>query len=398
MRGWGRAVLTLVVLTWVVARSSAARAASPILEQPRSTKVDLARARELDAQGARAYREGRTRDALLLFTEAYRLGGPSLELWNVARCHQRLDEDDDAAEVLVKYLEATDLSPADRVEATRELHELRRTSSMLLVDSSVAGATVLIDGRRVGIAPVAVEVGPGRHMVRVVDAKERPRDLEVEARLGRPIVVRAMAGFEELSPAAEPPVTRRLELDLQGGVSVHAMGTVAGRVSPGLSSGLRFAIGDRSVTGFVAVRGEFFGLGWSTTGAILNPKLPQCVLPDRYQATALSGTLGGGVAWDATRVVRASLELGVGAEGMFVSRGGGDVLMPSCSPSPGLVPSGSARASVSFRLGGGSRIALTPLAFAIHPAYDGARSDPRDASGAWIRLGGTVGLAYDVGL
>lgn len=387
-----------VATTSLLALSTASPAwpKSPILDYSRTQPPDLVRARELDAQGVRAYREGRPREALLLFTEAYRLGGPSLELWNVARCHQRLDEGDDAAEVLTRYLDADDLLAGDRFQATRELAELRRKPSTVIVDSAVTGAPVFVDGRRAGVAPVAFEVAAGRHVIRV-EAGGRSRDVEVEARYGRPIVLRGSSVDDDVAdPIAEAPVSRRLEIDLQGSAFAHQLGAVAARVGPGITMGARFGVVRGSVSGFIALRGEAYGFGWSSSVADVSP--PGCTLSSRYKATGMSGVLGGGFAWDASRVVRASLELGVGAEGLLVERGGGDVLLVDCSPSPAMVPVGSARAEVSFRVSGGLRFALTPLAFAVHPAYDNARMDPRDASGAWVRLGASLGLAYDVRL
>src|SRR5437763_266058 len=52
----------------------------------------IARARALDQQGVRAYREERYKDAIRYFEEALRLGGPPSERWNIAKCHVRLDE------------------------------------------------------------------------------------------------------------------------------------------------------------------------------------------------------------------------------------------------------------------------------------------------------------------
>ncbi|MDF2695457.1 MAG: Thiol-disulfide isomerase, partial [Labilithrix sp.] len=72
--------------------------------QPGHGKDELARARALDREGAKAYGEGRYNDAIRYFEEAYRLGGPAFELWNVAKCHLRLDQPEQAAEMLERYL------------------------------------------------------------------------------------------------------------------------------------------------------------------------------------------------------------------------------------------------------------------------------------------------------
>jgi hypothetical protein len=386
-------VLALAILAGTTA-TTGAWARSPVLEYGRNSTPDLRRARELDALGVRAYREGSFREALLLFTESYRAGGPSIELWNVARCHQRLDEDEDAAEVLSAFLSANDILPGDRADATRELATLERRPSTVIVDGSATGAIVSVDGRKLGTAPIATQVAPGRHVVRV-ESTDGARETEVEAKFGRTIVFRD--GTENVDAGDDAtPRARRIEIDAQGGLYAQKLGSVSGRVGPSVTLGARLGFGSGRVSGFAGLRGEFYSTSWSS--ATPEPPLPDCTLPDRYRANALAGLGVAGAAWDATQVVRASLEVGGGLETLFVEHGGGDVLLPTCTPSPGVVPLFAARAEVSFRLARAARVALTPVALALHPAYSGARSSPTDASGIWLRLGASLGLSYDIGL
>jgi Flp pilus assembly protein TadD len=67
----------------VVAMSSPREAAAQWAMAPASD--DLDRARALDQQGVRAFREARYNDAIRYFEEALKLGGPSSELWNSAK-------------------------------------------------------------------------------------------------------------------------------------------------------------------------------------------------------------------------------------------------------------------------------------------------------------------------
>src|SRR5215472_15131700 len=75
---------------------------------------DLTRARVLDQQGVRLFRDGRYNEAIRYFEEAFKLGAPSTELWNIARCHIKLDEPDEAAVALERYIAQSDLSARDR--------------------------------------------------------------------------------------------------------------------------------------------------------------------------------------------------------------------------------------------------------------------------------------------
>src|SRR5258708_4901339 len=94
-----------------------AAALALVLEAPHAfagDARDLERARVLDQQGVRAYKEERYNDAIRYFTEALRLGGPPSELWNIAKCHARLDEPKEASEALEQYLAEPGLSSGDR--------------------------------------------------------------------------------------------------------------------------------------------------------------------------------------------------------------------------------------------------------------------------------------------
>src|SRR5579872_3655563 len=64
------------------------------------SKPSVESARELDQAGVRIFKEGRYADAIRYFLAAYRMGGPSSELWNIARCHERLDDAERASKAI----------------------------------------------------------------------------------------------------------------------------------------------------------------------------------------------------------------------------------------------------------------------------------------------------------
>src|ERR1700722_12215688 len=101
---------------------------------------DLERARALDQQGVRAFREGRYNDAVRYFSEAFKLGGPSSELWNIARSYVKLDQPEAATHELERYLAQSDLSAEDRAGARRELEEIAHPRSTVTIASSPTGA------------------------------------------------------------------------------------------------------------------------------------------------------------------------------------------------------------------------------------------------------------------
>lgn len=95
----------------------------------------------------------------------------------------------DGSEVLVRADDECDLcgieEAADRVAGLadsiwRELEADARARPMLSVTTTPAGATVFIDGRRLGVTPLELELQPGSHEVRVAKNGFAPREREVE--------------------------------------------------------------------------------------------------------------------------------------------------------------------------------------------------------------------------
>lgn len=151
---------------------------------------DLESARELDQSGVRAFKEGRYNDAQRFFRAAYRKGAPSSELWNIARCDERLDEPERAVHSIEEYLAQTDLAPADRADAERELRAISSRPSMLTVTTVPSGAVVVVDGHQVyAPTPLTVDIAPGSHSLTIRHEGYAPETRPFEARYGRAVIV-----------------------------------------------------------------------------------------------------------------------------------------------------------------------------------------------------------------
>jgi hypothetical protein len=147
-------------------------------------------ARELDQDGVRAFRENRYADAIRYFRAAYRLGGPSSELWNIARARERLDDAEGAVAAIEEYLAQRDLSARDRAEAERELRVLRSRGSTLTVTTTPPGAMVTVDGKQtLGPTPLSVEVPAGAHTIAIRRDGFVPQTRPLEARFGHAVIV-----------------------------------------------------------------------------------------------------------------------------------------------------------------------------------------------------------------
>lgn len=156
---------------------------------PRASSPNVEAARELDREGVRAFASARYRDAIEYFREAHRLGGPPSELWNVSRCHERLDEAELAAKVIDEYLAQQGLHTDERSEAQRELTALRSRVSMLTIATTPTGAALIIDGQAAGASPITTELAPGAHTVIARRDGYQMQTTKVEARFGRAILL-----------------------------------------------------------------------------------------------------------------------------------------------------------------------------------------------------------------
>lgn len=151
--------------------------------------VNVAAARELDQEGVRNFRAGRYAEAVRYFRAAHGLGGPSSELWNVARSLERLDDAEGASGAIDEYLAGGGLSPQDRAEAERELRFLRSRPSTLTVTTTPAGAVASVDGKPAAATPLSLEVAPGRHTVEVTLDGFSAETRTVDARFGHAIIL-----------------------------------------------------------------------------------------------------------------------------------------------------------------------------------------------------------------
>jgi hypothetical protein len=184
------AVLALLATTACTPAAGPARDSANDTTVARRGTPDLEAARELDQQGVRAFRDGRYADAIRYFHAAYRLGGPSSELWNVARSRERMDDPETAAGAIEQYLTQRDLSTEDRGEAQRELDTLRSRVSVLTVTTVPSGAVVVVDGKQtVGPTPVSVEVHAGPHSISVHHEGYATAVRPLQARFGRAVIV-----------------------------------------------------------------------------------------------------------------------------------------------------------------------------------------------------------------
>jgi hypothetical protein len=376
---------------------------------------DLERARVLDQQGVRAYREERYNDAIRFFEEALRLGGPPSEIWNIAKCHVHMDEPEEGAKYIEEYLGQKGLSAGDRAEAEQQLHEIQHRHSTLTVSSSPAGATVYLEGHRwAGVTPATIDVAPGDHKLTIEEAGYESVERSITAKFGRALIVDAhlskgySAPTSSVSTAAQaaPPsdtaphahrAPHRLVIAAEMGVTVPRFGAIGGSAgAAGYLSASYVAID--SARGVVTIGGKAMltGDSWSNTSGLPNTN-ENCTsaVSNQDSATAVSAFVDGGAAWHASPSWRLGGDLGLGFATYAMSEAGRDNFLPSCRPSPGIEPAMHLEATASYSFSRELRLLLSPIVFEAQPAFGGASPAPKDATGAWLRFGAAAGLAFD---
>lgn len=145
--------------------------------------------------GVAAFAKGHYQDAIDLFLEANRLRPSAALSFNVARCHEQLDDASSALAWYRDYLRRSD-HPSDGKQVARSIARLEKRLAQkgvqqLTVDSSPHGATVLIDGKLIGSSPWTGDLAPGAHSL----------DL-------------TLPGFEHLSQHFDLPPDHALDIEL----------------------------------------------------------------------------------------------------------------------------------------------------------------------------------------
>jgi hypothetical protein len=397
--------------------TAVAVAAAPLAAPPvAAADQDLARARVLDQQGVRAYREERYNDAIRFFEEARKVGGPPSEIWNIAKCHVRMDEPEEALKSIQEYLDQKGLGAADRNEAEQQLHEIEHRHSTLTVASSPAGAAVFLEGHRwAGVTPATIDVPPGDHKVAIELGGYERIERGVTAKYGRALIVDARLSKDE-SAAIPPPgkapadggdaaararahaQVHRLVLGAEIGITAPRFGAIGGSAAPaGYFEVAYVAIDDPRAVLTLGASAMLTADSWSNTSGLPNTSA-DCGAPvdDSGGATALNAFFQGRLAWRASPRWRIGGGVGLGIATYAIGEAGRDVFVPTCRPSPGVKPAAHFDGSVSYALSPELRLLFTPLFLELQPAFNGVSTAPRDASGLWLRLGAAAGLAFDV--
>jgi tetratricopeptide (TPR) repeat protein len=197
------------------------------LEGPEAEAKD--RARVLFQQGVAAYRAGRFYEAVDVFLETQRIYPDTQLCFNVARAYENLGNASAALRYYRDYLRQAD-RPSDGIEVRDRVRRLeqqlaQRGAQQLTVLSQPEGATVLLDGKPVGITPWTGDTYAGKHRLALTLDRHATQEqiIELDAHAARDV---SLVLVRLPAPKAVLPVLQPLVLQKQPGVSLETLITL----------------------------------------------------------------------------------------------------------------------------------------------------------------------------
>lgn len=186
-------LLTLVVL------AAAARAQSPPPAPPptpAAPAVDQAQAAQLEEakrhfqQGVALYNDANYGAALAEFEAAFKIRQSGGVLYNIGLSQKALFRYNEAIQSLVKLLDLDPkMTPERRNEVQQLITEMKALLAEVTLDVTPAGATVLVDGRTVGVTPLVYPLATGQHVVEISAEGYKPLRRELMITAGVPLKI-----------------------------------------------------------------------------------------------------------------------------------------------------------------------------------------------------------------
>ncbi len=220
--------------------------------------------RALIRQGEQLFVQRRYSEAMAAYRRAYDQTGAHGLLYMLARCHEELGELEAAIDLFEKFL-LTSPPPEVRGKASGALRLLRQriTESRLVLQVAPFGATVVVDGQVVGVAPVEPRiVTPGWHDIEVRHPGYAAARERVQVRGGREATVAV-----ELAP--EAPDRKHLRPWIWASAGVGGALAVGGTIAWLLGESDHAAVDDGDLTQREAYALAADGDTKKTAGAVL---------------------------------------------------------------------------------------------------------------------------------
>jgi tetratricopeptide (TPR) repeat protein len=204
----------LALLALTLTFTAPAFAVTPSSEAEVEARLDLAK--EKFQRGSELYEAGKYRQAVQAFMEADRLAPSAPLSFNIARAYERLNDVSGALRWYRDYVRRSPDAPnASAVSA--QISALsgklaQRGLQQLTVVTTPAGASVVVDGRRVGVTPFTGDLALGAHRLSLELTGYRRQAHDVNLSTNTPVDLVSTLEQEPLPSAApshaEPLIDR----------------------------------------------------------------------------------------------------------------------------------------------------------------------------------------------
>ena len=215
---------------------------------------DVEQARKHFGQGLKLYKDGDFDAALVQFERAYAEKPNFKVLYNIAQCYFELHQYVEARDTLARYLKegAGQLDAERQTKVESDVADLQRRIAHLTLTVNVTGATVYVDGKKIGVTPLsaAVDVSEGQRTIAVETADRGSKQRVVRLGGGEAQTV----NIEFAAPSAAPAATTAPSAKTTGPRAQAPSGLGAGFWVTG---GLAVALGaGAGVTGYLALQAQ----------------------------------------------------------------------------------------------------------------------------------------------
>jgi len=209
-------------------------------------------ARKHFAQGLKLYKDGDHDAALLQFERAYSIKPNYKVLYNIAQCHFELHQYVEARDKLSEYLKEGEgnIEPERKSSVQNDLNELERRIGHLVLNVNANGATVYVDGKKVGVTPLArpLDVNEGQRTLSIEtpDRGVKQRVVQLAGGDTQTVVIDFDTGSAEKQAAGRRPLTAPPQHE-KPGLGTGFWVTGIGALALGAGAG---------VTGYLALRAK----------------------------------------------------------------------------------------------------------------------------------------------
>jgi hypothetical protein len=216
---------------------------------------DVEQARKHFNQGLKLYKDGDFDAALVQFERAYAEKPNFKVLYNIAQCHFELHQYVEARDTLQRYLKdaAGTLDMERQIRVESDVSELQRRIAHLTLTVNVTGATVYVDGKKVGVTPLsaAVDVSEGQRTISVESTDRGSKQRVVRVGGGEDQTINIDFAAPSAAPVAATTPTAKTESPRP---QASSNGLGAGFW---VSGGLALALGaGAGVTGYLALKAQ----------------------------------------------------------------------------------------------------------------------------------------------